>query len=146
MTVNSAESKDRVFLCQLLVVLALAESMDASRQPAINQFADGGATPEAAPAITGTSTSSPPGKEFFEQALALFNIPYEDATIEHIEILNMFVRQSVHQNNYLSGSVLNGIIDTVFKPVEQAEDGFHVCWNKRQVVQHATAAPSIHEL
>lgn len=91
MTSDSPESKNRTLLCQLLVVLALAESMDASRQPEINQFVEA-AIPEHVPTNgTTASTNSPPGKDFFEQALALFNIPYEDASIEHIEILNLFV-------------------------------------------------------
>ncbi|KAF4965348.1 hypothetical protein FSARC_6843 [Fusarium sarcochroum] len=96
MTVDSPESKDRTLMCQLLVVLALAESVDASRELEIDQRADDDATMDGLPTITTTATAatSPPGKEFFEQALALFNVPYEDASVEHIEVLNMFLHKA----------------------------------------------------
>ncbi|KAM0549049.1 hypothetical protein ACHAPJ_009624 [Fusarium lateritium] len=90
---DSAESKNRTLMCQLLVVLALAESVDASRELEINQGVDVDTIENGLPttATTATAAISPPGKEFFEQALDLFNVPYEDASVEHIEVLNMFV-------------------------------------------------------
>lgn len=89
MTSESAESKDRTWLCQLLVVLALSESVDASRKAEVNH------RNESALHIPGHDSSvspiDPPGKEFFEHALKLLNVPFENASVEHIEILNMIV-------------------------------------------------------
>lgn len=90
MITNSAESKDRTWLCQLLVVLALAESVNPVQQPEIrldlndhtSQHFGDDTTPADVP---------PPGSEFFEQALRLLNIPFENASVDHIVILNMIV-------------------------------------------------------
>jgi proline utilization trans-activator len=90
MTTDSSESKDRTWLCQLLVVLALAESVDASRQPEINH------DPTDSPlrsAGHGSAQGSihPPGREYFEQALRLLNVPFENGSVDHVEVLNMIV-------------------------------------------------------
>lgn len=38
------------------------------------------------------STLLPPGAEFFDQATTLFKLPTEEASIEHMEGLNLMVR------------------------------------------------------
>jgi len=90
MTVESTESKDRVWLCQLLIVLALAESVNAVRQPLISLGFD-----EQNPQILEQNVSeiegTAPGSDFFEQALRLLNLPFESASVEHVQALNMIV-------------------------------------------------------
>lgn len=89
---NSTESKDRMWLCQLLVVLALAESVnDAGRRPEItlDLASDGAQSFGLCPTVP--VSVSPPGGEFFEQALRLLKIPFENASISHIEALNLIV-------------------------------------------------------
>ncbi|KAL4965442.1 Zn(II)2Cys6 transcription factor [Aspergillus stella-maris] len=78
MVTNSPESKDRNWLCKLLVVLAMGESANAGNSD--------GPAPE---------TRAPPGTEFFEQALRLIIIPYEEASLDHIETLNLI---AIHSN------------------------------------------------
>ncbi|KAL4935408.1 hypothetical protein BDV06DRAFT_228861 [Aspergillus oleicola] len=73
------ESKDRNWLCKLLVVLAMGESANAGDP-------DGVHAPE---------TRAPPGTDFFEQALNLLTIPYEEASIENIETFNLL---AIHSN------------------------------------------------
>ncbi|RDW63213.1 fungal specific transcription factor domain-containing protein [Aspergillus mulundensis] len=76
--------KDRTWLCKLLVVLAMGESASPNSTPSKN------AAPEA--------TSSPPGTEFFKQALKLLSIRYESASIEDVEVLNMIALYSNQLN------------------------------------------------
>lgn len=90
MTVDSAESKDRIWLCQLLIVLALAESVTAVRQPQISfDFNEHNA--QTSQQNGGEIEGTAPGSEFFEQALRLLNIPFESASVEHVQALNMVV-------------------------------------------------------
>jgi proline utilization trans-activator len=90
LTANVAESKDRIWLCQLLVVLALGESVNPGRQPEIRLDLN-----DLSSQTFGEKTESAsvplPGREFFEQALKLLNIPYENPSIDHIEALNLIV-------------------------------------------------------
>ncbi|CAK7216191.1 hypothetical protein SBRCBS47491_002738 [Sporothrix bragantina] len=75
---DSAESKNRTWLCQLLVAFALGSSIrgqDPDSSPPRQNFAH--------------AIQSIPGVEFFEQALGLLKIPYEEASVDHIETLNM---------------------------------------------------------
>ncbi|KAL4783706.1 fungal-specific transcription factor domain-containing protein [Aspergillus varians] len=82
MSVTSAEAKDRAWLCKLLVVLALGESVNAGL--GLNEST--------------TQPSPPPGTDFFEQALRLLNIPYENASTDHIEALNLIALYSNQLN------------------------------------------------
>lgn len=90
MTVESAESKDRVWLCQLLIVLALAESVNAVRQPQISLGFDE-QNSKTLEQNVGEPEGTAPGSEFFEQALRLLNLPFESASVEHVQALNMIV-------------------------------------------------------
>ncbi|KAH8886037.1 hypothetical protein GQ53DRAFT_809886, partial [Thozetella sp. PMI_491] len=97
MTAHSSESKDRTWLCQLLVVLALAESADASRQPEINQSSNDD-TSESPRHDTARASTHPPGRELFEQALRLLSVPFENASVSHVEVLNMIALYSNQLN------------------------------------------------
>lgn len=58
--------------------------LGSTSSPAYNRFTESNeGLPTAAP---------PPGTAFFEQALVLLNLPYEEPTIEHVETLNLAVR------------------------------------------------------
>lgn len=95
---NSAESRDRLWLCQLLVVYALSEafngeagSIEVSTHISPNpdqQFSSDGDTTASSPS---GACQNPPGMDFFEQALQLLKVPYEEITVEHIEVLNLIV-------------------------------------------------------
>ncbi|CAH0051175.1 unnamed protein product [Clonostachys solani] len=97
MTVDSPESKDRAWLCKLLVVLALAESVDVGRQPEItlNLY-----DPISRPLSQNISSQYVPipGQEFFEQALMILKISYENTTVDHVEILNLIALYSNQLN------------------------------------------------
>lgn len=81
---------DRLWLCRLLVVFAQGETYNSEPVPEIH-LGDG-ATPD-----TSTNNNkqaimqSAPGTEFFEQALSLLNVRYEDPSIEQVEALNLVV-------------------------------------------------------
>jgi proline utilization trans-activator len=93
-TSGSLESKDRLWLCRLLIVFALGETFVNYRTPIINlrsttnepnnQNNNPDQTAE-------TPSPPPPGTSFFEQALMLLKLPYEEPSLEHIEILNLAV-------------------------------------------------------
>ncbi|VUC29706.1 unnamed protein product [Clonostachys rosea] len=105
---GSEESKDRVWLCKLLVVLALAESFDKDRQPEITIDLHG--REEQSSADFGSSKSlRPPGLEFFEQALRILTLPYENACIDHVEILNMITQYSNQLNRQKTAYMYAGI-------------------------------------
>lgn len=86
---NSAESKDRIWLCQLQAMFALGESVDSRRHAKLNLYPNDH-SPES---NQGTESCSvpPAGTKLFEQAMQLLNIPYENATIHHVETLNLIV-------------------------------------------------------
>lgn len=89
---NSVESKDRIWLCQLLIVLALAESVnDAGRRPQSNLDLETGNSEGTHSHPLVTANMLPPGAEFFEQAMKLFHVPHETVSLEHIEALNLIV-------------------------------------------------------
>lgn len=83
---NSPQAKERVWLCTLLVVFALGESYNVGHQLEIRLgrlIAPGDDEPNA--------TLPPAGTVFFEQALALLKVRYEDPTVDQIEALNLIV-------------------------------------------------------
>lgn len=84
---DSAEARNRTWLCKLLAVLALGESFNSYEPPLIDlsQAADHLVQAEA------TKDSYLPGARFFEQALSLFKMPSEEPEIEHVEALNLIV-------------------------------------------------------
>jgi proline utilization trans-activator len=85
-----AESRDRVWLCRLLVVFALGETYTTTPTPEIYLSPDRSQEACLDHGDT-TKTTTTPGTEFFEQALMLLKIPFEEPTIEHIEALNLIV-------------------------------------------------------
>lgn len=88
MGTDAAQSKDRIWLCQLLLVFAFGASINGQESQV--ELAPSGQTPELV-----EFTSAPsliPGTEFFEQALGLLKVPYEEASVEHIETMNLVVR------------------------------------------------------
>lgn len=89
---GSPESKDRFWLCRLLIVFALGETFVNWQAPVIHlgstSNSEGGRNAE----TEGRSaTATAPGASFFEQALALLRLPYEEPSIEHVETLNLAV-------------------------------------------------------
>lgn len=84
---SSAESKDRIWLCRLLVVFALGQSYSSNIAPSISLVTEedeyGGPTDQ--------RVTSPSGIEFFEQALLLLKLNYEEPVVEHVEVLNLIV-------------------------------------------------------
>ncbi|ETN38206.1 uncharacterized protein HMPREF1541_06237 [Cyphellophora europaea CBS 101466] len=82
----AADSRDRIWLCKLLTVLALGESYNSYHAPSI-EVTDGGLQQSAT--SHASQPASLPGADFFEQALNLFKIPSEMPTIAHVEALNL---------------------------------------------------------
>lgn len=85
---SSSEATDRTWLCRLLVVFALGESFNLNQTPEIHFNLEMHSNSRYQPSKT---LMPPPGTEFFEQALALLNIRYEDPTLDQIEALNLIV-------------------------------------------------------
>ena len=91
---SRAESRDRLWLCQLFAVVALGASYNTYDAPSIevsnecDEDRDVGLH-DSNPCHT--NGDRPPGSTFFEQALALFRFPSEDVQIGHVEVLNLFV-------------------------------------------------------
>ncbi|KAL4899308.1 SUR7/PalI family-domain-containing protein [Aspergillus multicolor] len=93
-TIHSSSSKDRTWLCKLLVVLALGESANPGPE------SDNGTTAEPNP---------PPGTDFFEQALRLHSICYENASISDIEVLNLIALYSNQLNRQKAAYMYTGL-------------------------------------
>ncbi|ERT02404.1 hypothetical protein HMPREF1624_00702 [Sporothrix schenckii ATCC 58251] len=107
-TPDAPDSKDRLWLCQLLVAFALGASIG-GHDPTSHVRRPGSAPPEtpiqvsavssvashvpgaevSGPSATPSTSANIPGVEYLEQALGLLKIPYEEASVEHIETLNM---------------------------------------------------------
>ena len=86
----------RIWLCQLLTVFALGASYSRYDTTRVHVLGD-----EQSPNVDHSqvsiveeagSTLLPPGAEFFDQATTLFKLPTEEASIEHMEGLNLMVR------------------------------------------------------
>ncbi|TPX15279.1 uncharacterized protein E0L32_004556 [Thyridium curvatum] len=87
---NSPESKDRLWLCLLLIVFALGETFVNYHTPVIH--IDSNASSASHMEDRNEDSSSPtalPGTSFFEQALVLLKLPYEEPSIEYVELLNL---------------------------------------------------------
>ncbi|KAL1855821.1 hypothetical protein VTK73DRAFT_8463 [Phialemonium thermophilum] len=91
------ESRDRLWLCRLLIVFALGETYIKYPAPVIHL---GSAAAAAATGADGSTagrghddpalaTPALPGTAFFEQALALLKLPCEETDLEHIEVINL---------------------------------------------------------
>ena len=88
----SSESKDRFWLCQLLIVFALGETFVNWYAPVIHlgstSSAEVGGIEET---DRRSNVATAPGATFFEQALVLLKLPYEEPCVEHVETLNLAV-------------------------------------------------------
>ncbi|KAF9890087.1 hypothetical protein FE257_006248 [Aspergillus nanangensis] len=82
----SAEVKDRLWLCQLLIVFALGETFVSYRAPEIRL---GTCPPRTNGQEDANRSPSPPGATFFEHALVLLKLPFEEPTLAYIEALNL---------------------------------------------------------
>ncbi|EWZ78312.1 hypothetical protein FOWG_17399 [Fusarium oxysporum f. sp. lycopersici MN25] len=86
-TSGSLESRDRLWPCRLLIAFALGETfVNYHLGPTANQPDGQDPHQEQDTVIT---PPPPPGTAFFEQALVLLKLPFEDPSLEHIEILNL---------------------------------------------------------
>ena len=94
---GSPESRDRLWLCKLLIVFALGESFVNFYAPVIHLGSNIHPTPDGGTNIQDLrqglqAMAAPPGSIFFEQALVLLKLPYEEPCVEQVEILNLAVR------------------------------------------------------
>jgi hypothetical protein len=78
------------------VVLALAESVNSSRQTGTGRSPDDHRSLLSEQDST-SMTLPPAGSDYFEQSLRLLNIPYETASVEHIETLNLIVSNNANK-------------------------------------------------
>ncbi|KAF5008355.1 hypothetical protein FDECE_5398 [Fusarium decemcellulare] len=139
---ESSESRDRLWLCKILVVFALGETFVRHRAPAIhlgsNPHHDRGLGDEASYAALSPSA---PGAKFFEQALALLKLPFEDPTVEYVETLNLTAFYSFSLNRKKTAYMYAGMSartcnllrldqpspQTIYSNPEQ-EHRKRVCW------------------
>ncbi|KAM5361479.1 hypothetical protein ACJA88_014457 [Fusarium oxysporum] len=88
-TSGSLGSRDRLWRCRLLIVFALGETfVNYHLGPTANQPNGQDRHQEQDTVIT---RPPPPGTAFFEQALVLLKLPFEEPSLEHLEILNLAV-------------------------------------------------------
>lgn len=93
-------ARDKIWLCRLLTTLAIGESY-ISDSPLVIRFDgshnDTGNADSRGSAMDNSMKKSmnPPGTELFEQALTLLHVPYEEPRIEHVEVLNLIVRETM---------------------------------------------------
>jgi proline utilization trans-activator len=90
---NSSQARDRLWLCQLLGVLALGESYNSLGAPLI-EVAEEGSRGGGDVGNSGPDATPLPGAGFFEQALSLYKTPLEEPSVEHVQALNLIVRSS----------------------------------------------------
>lgn len=100
------ESKDHTWLCRLLVVLALGETYNSRVAPWIELGGDSTLHPNRR---NSNSTRPPPGIEFFEDAMSLFETPFEEVTIDHVEVLNLITVYSYSLGRRRSAYMYSGI-------------------------------------
>ncbi|KAF6817754.1 hypothetical protein CSOJ01_02191, partial [Colletotrichum sojae] len=84
------QSRDRLYLCRMLIVFALGETYVNYHAPTINLAATvGGVDDDILGMKDQPQQVEPPGGRFFDQALVLMKLPYEEPNVDHIEILNL---------------------------------------------------------
>ena len=86
----TSQAIDRNWLCRLSVVLALGESFG-ERAPSLVLDGENISPQEALSSNATARAPTVPGHELFEQALLLFDLPFEEPTVEHVESLNLIV-------------------------------------------------------
>lgn len=100
---RSDDSKDRTWLCRLLVVLALGETYNSKVAPWIDLGDDN------ASSFDDRTTRPPPGVAFFEEAVSLFKAPFEEAGTEHVEALNLMAFYSFSLGRRKSAYIYAGL-------------------------------------
>ncbi|KAL4935294.1 hypothetical protein BDV06DRAFT_132139 [Aspergillus oleicola] len=92
---KASEVRDRLWLCRLLAIFALGETYNSEPAPEIRL----GSESPVETARHGQEVVRPaPGTAFFEQALILLNVRYEDPSIEQVEALNLVAFYSYSLN------------------------------------------------
>ncbi|KAI1370794.1 hypothetical protein F4677DRAFT_437509 [Hypoxylon crocopeplum] len=107
MTIDSAESKDRIWLSQLLMVFALSSCVHGQERRI--KLGPDGQSSQCFEYDTTPGSSPPPGMDFFEQALGLLKVPYEDVSVEHIETLNLVALCSLFLNRQKTAYIYAGL-------------------------------------
>ncbi|KAL4883547.1 fungal-specific transcription factor domain-containing protein [Aspergillus karnatakaensis] len=105
---KAKELKDRMWLCRLLTVFALGESYNSEATPEIRLTGDKEGSLDNSN-NTQEAVRSPPGTEFFEQALALLKIHHEDPSIEQVEALNLVAFYSYSLNRKKAAYMYAGL-------------------------------------
>lgn len=101
---GSSLSRDRTWLCRLLVVLALGETYNSRMTPQIELRDNSTAL------LSGPITiPPPPGVGFFEQAMSIFKTPCEDVTVDHVEALNLIAFYSYSLDRRRSAYIYAGL-------------------------------------
>ncbi|CAI7611447.1 unnamed protein product [Penicillium manginii] len=85
---SQPQAVDRIWLCCFSVVLALGESYNDGVAPSFF-VGDRTGLPADDPCDENSRQITPPGIEFFKQALLLLRPSYEEPTIEQVEALNL---------------------------------------------------------
>lgn len=83
---TARELKDRTWLCRLLIVFALGESYNSESAPEVRLLGD-----EDDSLVDARERKRVSGIEFFEQALNLLQVRYEDPSVDQVEALNLAV-------------------------------------------------------
>ncbi|KAL3711793.1 hypothetical protein TMatcc_000485 [Talaromyces marneffei ATCC 18224] len=115
-TPNSPESRDRIWLCQLLVVFALSEALNGetgaieiSTDPGLGVDQQFTGNDDTTASSLSSSVQLPPGMDFFEQALKLLKVPYEEISAEHIEVFNLIALYSYSLNRQRTAYMYAGV-------------------------------------
>lgn len=103
---NIDASKDRTWLCRLLVVFALGETYNSRLAPSIDL---GEARSRQTNRQTSPADRPPPGVGFFNEAMALFRTPFEEATSDHVEALNLMTFYSYSLGRRKSAYIYSGL-------------------------------------
>lgn len=101
---ESDSSRDRTWLCRLLVVLALGETYNSHLTPWIELGDNLAPLPATSP-----PHQSLPGVRFFEQAMSIFKTPCEDANVDHVEALNLIAFYSFSLDRRRSAYIYAGL-------------------------------------
>lgn len=94
MSLESPLARDRICLCRMLIVFALGETFVQYPAASINLATTASVSDEEEEEEAGNEEPPlppAPGADFFDQALLLLKLPYEEPTVDQVEILNLAV-------------------------------------------------------
>ncbi|KAJ5101590.1 hypothetical protein NUU61_003812 [Penicillium alfredii] len=103
---RAKELKDRTWLCRLLIVFALGESYNSESAPEVRLLGD---EDDARDALVDAKEGVVSGIEFFEQALTLLQVRFEDPSIDQIEALNLAAFYSYSLNRKKAAYMYAGL-------------------------------------